>query len=256
MNDNTKKRVLWGIIGFCVIFVVTLVAIISVTQSANRAIDNILDPGAHATSSMKAPSTRTPLPPKTEDDIAAEAAALETAAEVLSGYYDEDRIISATPTGTSCEVSVRYPNQAGDEAPDDWDAVSAAAQDAAEALHGSDLSDTYPNVTLQLADPDGKILLTIVNGKVMYNAYQASGSSYNPPTISLAEFEAIQMGMSYEDVCTIVGGGGKVQGESDVGLGAEYATKIYAWAGDASYSNAIVTFQGNEVISKSQVGLE
>lgn len=76
-------------------------------------------------------------------------------------------------------------------------------------------------------------------------------------TISLEEFEKIETGMSYTEVCDIIGGEGTLGSNVDIGMGEEYKTEIYQWTGDGSIgANANVTFQGDKVISKAQIGLK
>lgn len=76
-------------------------------------------------------------------------------------------------------------------------------------------------------------------------------------SISLEEFNKIETGMTYEEVCDIVGGEGTLGSSVDIGVGAEYKTDIYQWTGDGSIgANANVTFQGGKVISKAQIGLK
>lgn len=75
-------------------------------------------------------------------------------------------------------------------------------------------------------------------------------------TISLTEFNSIETGMSYEQVCEIVGGEGTLGSNVDIGEAA-YKTEIYQWTGEGSIgANANVTFQGGKVVSKAQIGLE
>lgn len=75
----------------------------------------------------------------------------------------------------------------------------------------------------------------------------------NPPTMSLAEFNAIQSGMSYEQVVAIVGGQGQVMAQTDL---AGYSTIIYMWDGEGMLgANANVMFQNGAMISKAQFGL-
>lgn len=75
-------------------------------------------------------------------------------------------------------------------------------------------------------------------------------------TISLAEFQQIETGMTYEQVCSIVGGEGTLSSNVDIGV-AEYKTEIYQWSGEGSIgANANVTFQNDKVVSKAQIGLE
>lgn len=76
-------------------------------------------------------------------------------------------------------------------------------------------------------------------------------------SISLAEFNKIETGMTYKEVCDIVGGEGTLGSSVDVGIGKEYKTEIYQWTGDGVVgANANVTFQGGKVISKAQIGLK
>ena len=76
-------------------------------------------------------------------------------------------------------------------------------------------------------------------------------------SISLEEFNKIETGMTYEEVCNIVGGEGTLGSSVDIGVGEEYKSEIYQWTGDGSIgANANVTFQGGKVISKAQIGLK
>lgn len=79
----------------------------------------------------------------------------------------------------------------------------------------------------------------------------------DPGLITLSEFNAIENGMTYEQVVNIVGSEGDVLSSVDLGIGAEYASAMYTWEGDGSTgANANVTFQGGKVISKAQFGLK
>ena len=79
----------------------------------------------------------------------------------------------------------------------------------------------------------------------------------NKPTISLEEFNAIETGMTYEEVVEIVGSEGEVLSEVDLGLGDEYVTTMYMWEGEGSVgANANVTIQGGQVTAKAQIGLK
>ncbi|MBP3705784.1 MAG: DUF3862 domain-containing protein [Clostridia bacterium] len=76
-------------------------------------------------------------------------------------------------------------------------------------------------------------------------------------SISLEEFNKIETGMTYKEVCDIVGGEGTIASSVDVGIGDEYKTEIYQWTGDGSIgANANVTFQAGKVVSKAQIGLK
>lgn len=78
--------------------------------------------------------------------------------------------------------------------------------------------------------------------------------TFNPPTISLVEFDKITTGMSYSEVVEIIGGEGELLSESSV---AGYTSKMYSWKGDGDIgANASMLFQNDEVQSKSQYGLK
>jgi hypothetical protein len=75
----------------------------------------------------------------------------------------------------------------------------------------------------------------------------------NPPTMSLAEFNSIQVGDSYTHVVGLVGGPGAL---IVVSSGAANDTKTYKWIGQGiSGANANVTFRNDQAISKAQFGL-
>lgn len=77
--------------------------------------------------------------------------------------------------------------------------------------------------------------------------------------ITLAEFDTIQVGMTYEQVVNIIGGPGEKTYEYDFGE-SEYLSyrysRIYNWEGTGDYGYASITFHDNIVESKNQFGLE
>ena len=76
-------------------------------------------------------------------------------------------------------------------------------------------------------------------------------------SISLEEFNKIETGMTYEQVCNIIGGKGTLNSSVDLDMGDEYKTEMYSWTGDGTIgANAIITFQGGKVMSKAQFGLQ
>lgn len=81
-------------------------------------------------------------------------------------------------------------------------------------------------------------------------------SSMDETKITLSEFNQIQNGMTYDEVIEIIGSPGELLSDVDIGLGQQYATKIYMWEGAGDYgSNANISFQGGRVILKAQIGL-
>lgn len=78
----------------------------------------------------------------------------------------------------------------------------------------------------------------------------------NKPTISKAEFDKIQGGMSYEEVAEIIGGPGEVMSESG-SKGDQFHTVMYTYQGEGSIgANANFLFQGNQLQNKAQLGLK
>ena len=77
--------------------------------------------------------------------------------------------------------------------------------------------------------------------------------------ITLAEYDAIQVGMTYDQVVNIIGGPGEKTYEYDLGeskyLNYRYS-RIYKWEGTGDYGSATLTFHDNIVESKTQYGLE
>ena len=82
---------------------------------------------------------------------------------------------------------------------------------------------------------------------------QSAPASAAAGTMSLAQFNQIQNGMSYEDVQKLVGSAGTVLSESSIG---GISIRIVSWLGNGSLgSNAAITFQNGAVSGKSQAGL-
>jgi hypothetical protein len=77
----------------------------------------------------------------------------------------------------------------------------------------------------------------------------------DPGRISLAEFEALTEGMTYEEVVAIIGGPGELTYQSKVG---ETTMAGYSWKGTAKVmtGNASLSFMDNAMTSKAQFGLE
>jgi len=75
----------------------------------------------------------------------------------------------------------------------------------------------------------------------------------NPPTMSLAEFQSIQAGMTHDQVATLVGGPGTLLSAYSV-LGVDYT--VYEWAGEGlpgAYGQ--VYFRDDGAYAKGQYGL-
>lgn len=169
----------------------------------------------------------------------------ETDAKVTVLAYDEDlsaEVLSALSTQTT---------------PENW--AELTAQWEADALSISQNVPGQNTVFSVVSDEDSStIFATFINGKQTYNLFSTEEPySENPPTISLEEFNAIQTGMTYQEVFDIVGSRGELLSETDLGLGDQYYSAMYMWEGEGMVgANANVLFQGGVVVSKSQIGLE
>lgn len=97
----------------------------------------------------------------------------------------------------------------------------------------------------------GEPLLTVINGEITQDYLE--GASDN--TINLDKFNKIKSGMTYRQVCNIIGGEGQLSSSVDLDIGSEYVTEIYVWYASDGIGNALVTFQDGEVVSMAQAGL-
>lgn len=156
----------------------------------------------------------------------------------------EDRVEISVPT-----------DYTQDTIPDGWDTVKETAISACNAIQ--EFVSGY-DIMIYVKDIDDNILLTVLNGSIFHDAFDGSEPVvYNEPTISLDEFNQIATGMTYDEVVKIIGGPGEILSQTDLGMGDEYASVMYMWDGEGSIgANANVMFQGGEVISKAQFGLE
>ena len=178
--------------------------------------------------------------------------------------YADEANMSISSSGGTTTVNLFDPelgaelsaaNTAG-QAPDGW----TDTREAIVALSGNiePLSNTS-RVLIYLKDAEeGSIYLTACDGTSMYDAFSAvEVPDYNPPTISLEEFNQISTGMTYTEVTSIIGSPGEMRSSTDAGLGPEYVIETWTWDGDGSIvSSSTVMFQGGKVTSKSQLGLE
>lgn len=145
-----------------------------------------------------------------------------------------------------------------DAMPETWESILQEAESTGIALQSDFQGYT---VTIMYKDGEGNILLNVTDGACKYNAFEIETEPVteeeNPPTITMAEYNQIETGMTYFQVCDIIGGYGEVLSEVDLGIGSEYATEMYMWEGEGiTGANANVTFQGGKVTAKAQFGLE
>ncbi len=88
---------------------------------------------------------------------------------------------------------------------------------------------------------------------VIFFVYGGFNTSTNE--IDLAQYEKIEIGMSYADVKEIFEFDGELITSSGEN-GTEDYFAIYSWYGDNYASYATITFTGGRVSDKSQIGLE
>lgn len=82
----------------------------------------------------------------------------------------------------------------------------------------------------------------------------STGASAGDSGVTMENFNKINTGMTYEQVCAIFGKEGVLMSEVDIGIAA-YKTAIYTWTDSTGIANASITFQGGKVYMKSQFGL-
>ena len=112
---------------------------------------------------------------------------------------------------------------------------------------------------------DGALTYATDDGKntVAINAYYISYclgldemteiTPVNPPACSYDEYLAIEDGMSYSQVVEIIGSDGTEMSSASAGGST---AKVYQWDGDKRYSNVVIEFMNDAVISKAQAGLD
>ena len=77
---------------------------------------------------------------------------------------------------------------------------------------------------------------------------------FNPPEITYDEYTRIRTGMTYDEVCFVIGTKGVESASSSSGGSS---IKIYSWDGSGSIgANARITFIDGKMTSKAQAGLE
>ncbi len=145
-----------------------------------------------------------------------------------------------------------------DNEPDNWAETKTSIEDIYDDIAEKCSENAIKNFVVYVDDINGNHLLTSINGKISYDAFgETTSSGANPPTISLAEFNQIATGMTYQEVTDIIGSAGEVTSEVDIFDDYEYFTQVRTWDGEGSIgANAVIEFQGGKVITKAQFGLE
>ncbi len=79
----------------------------------------------------------------------------------------------------------------------------------------------------------------------------ATFSSDEPAVVTLAEYEQLREGMTYEETVAVIGARGEELSRSEV---SGYSTVMYTWS-NAGGSNMNAMFQNGQLVSKAQLGL-
>lgn len=88
------------------------------------------------------------------------------------------------------------------------------------------------------------------------SVFSSASNSTQKTGVTLANFNSVETGMSYTEVCLIFGSNGSLLSQVDIDT-AEAKTEIYMWNGSGNLgANCNVTFQGDKVVGKAQFGLE
>lgn len=96
----------------------------------------------------------------------------------------------------------------------------------------------------------GIIALFFSLNYLMFGGYSSTNKSY----VTQEQFDSVETGMSYYEVVNVMGSEGELLSQVDLGE-FEYKTEMYSWIGKSVGSNCNITFQGDKVVSKAQIGL-
>lgn len=196
---------------------------------------------------------QTPPPAAPASTAQAENTAKKAVEEYLSGLGYE--VVKTKESAAMLEFMLTlsgFSEQDLTEPPENWEEIHANLLDAStgakEAAEGA-------LIVLYLQDSGGNNYLTISDGQEKYSAFKTySTEVFNPPTITMEEYNAISPGMTFQEVYDIVGGPGEVTSEIEL---SSYTSVTREWQGTGgSFSYAAVTFDDGKVRSKHQYGLE
>lgn len=170
-------------------------------------------------------------------------------------------VVGTKASGSMVEFMINIPGVSDQNLtapPENWTDIYDSILNAANGISEAVPDMEWKNTVIYLRDTDGNNILSVTNGKESYCVFSTETSGgYNPPTITLEEFNAIMIGMTYQEVYEIIGGPGEVISEVDLGLGEQYRTVMRQWMGEGSLvANANITFQGGKVTLKAQLGLQ
>lgn len=92
----------------------------------------------------------------------------------------------------------------------------------------------------------------------LFLALGGAGSPSDKPdgskTITIAQYNKIEKGMSYAEVKALIGLDGALQSEAGE-KGTDTYVATYVWKGKTANAVAVIMFQGDKMASKTQVGI-
>lgn len=99
--------------------------------------------------------------------------------ELLSDFYSEEQILSVSVADGKAEVKI-LTDFSGSAWSEDWESICEKATSAALSLRESIPESNAKNVIVYLENINKDILLTVSNGKVMYNGYEKPAPTPSP----------------------------------------------------------------------------
>lgn len=148
---------------------------------------------------------------------------------VVSWGFQAAGITEAPPTPDPAAIAAEQTERAVERADEEAAAAAEETEAAAEAVI-----------------EEGRATNAAAEAAAAEQTEEASG-------VTMAKFQQLETGMSYEEVVAILGEPGTEMSRSEI-MGT--VTVMYSWDGKAFASNMNAMFQDNELMSKAQFGLE
>lgn len=173
--------------------------------------------------------------------------------DCFSGLENAWEII-ASDKKSYLEVSVKVSGISSDAKPDNWEDLQTAFVDCTTDAKFYAEQEGFSSFVSQMQSDDGTILITLHNGKILYDVFEEH-ASYKDGKITLEIFNQLTTDMTYKEVRDLIGADGELLSSVDIG---DYSLKtdMYSWQGKGiTGANATVTFQGGKLTVKAQFGL-
>lgn len=90
------------------------------------------------------------------------------------------------------------------------------------------------------------------NGSTTSSTEKTTTTAKNKATVTLAEYNSVKEGMTFDQVKAAFGGDPSSNSESSFG---DTVIKTYSWAGDGLGDLVMIQFQNDKLVTKSQNGL-